>query len=592
MNNTERSSTFSRRDFLKFATASAVGATVVGSLGGCSSGATDTTPDTVTPAEGPKYEVINTDLLIIGSGNNAMSAASQAALAGKHVTIVDKGPLRHSGVSGLSWDAFSSIANGAPEGQDAVQLNHDIWRNAIAYDPQPLKTVYMINHGQSLADRNPDGTLAGYLVPFLSQALFFRREADEANERQSTTVYDRTMITDLLVSGGKCLGAMGVHLPTGNFRIFRAPATVVATGGCTWIYGWFTVSAYTIGTPDNTADVEMAAFRRGAGIGDSEYAQYDVMSAYPAGLACGFGSGVCGDSQEAAAIFDKDGELVFAPDDANVWDRTYFAQHMGKVIVEEGRGTDNGGVILNVGETPIRYSNARNIDLLKLFGVDVRKESIEAVPEMYEHGGAPVIDANMMTEFEGLFHARGAGTTGQVGGGQVAFNQLYGTYAGHCAAEYLKSAAGPGEIDWTPALEEYERLQEIRTRTVEGGIRPHVVRKNIQMAAYKALGVYRSADLLNEAITEFERIRSEDLPKMVISSDSPTYNIEWKQAIENYNMLDIAEMSTRATLMREETRGMYLRGDFPEKDDANWNCMLVCRNASGAMTFEKKDLPA
>ena len=52
--------------------------------------------------------------------------------------------------------------------------------------------------------------------------------------------------------------------------------------------------------------------------------------------------------------------------------------------------------------------------LMRKFGVDPRKERVEVSPEMYEHGGHPIIDSKMMTEIPGLFHARGSGTTGVV----------------------------------------------------------------------------------------------------------------------------------------------------------------------------------
>jgi succinate dehydrogenase / fumarate reductase flavoprotein subunit len=335
----------------------------------------------------------------------------------------------------------------------------------------------------------------------------------------------------------------------------------------------------------------MSAYRLGAGIGDSEYAQYDVMSSYPTGLACVFGSGVCADAQEAHAIFDKNGDLVFEPGDERVADRAYFNQRMGEVLVKEGRATENGGVVLTVGDSHIRYSNERNIDLIKKFGVDVRKESIEAIPEMYEHGGQPIVDENMMTEFAGLFHARGSGSVGETGGGQVFYNQIFGPYAGHCASEYLKDAEIPSTFDADSVIAEYDRLQEIRTRSLSDGIRPHIIRQAIQAAGKKALGVYRDTPLSEEAIAELEDIRANMIPKMIVTDASPVYNTEWKEAIEAYNMLDLTEMSVRASLMREETRGMYLRGEFPEKDDQNWACTLVARNKNGQMDFEKKQWP-
>ncbi|MDR1422848.1 MAG: hypothetical protein LBI64_08320 [Coriobacteriales bacterium] len=595
----------SRRDFLRLSAIGSVGTALAGSLAACDLASSSSTGEgsagagTSSASGDSGFEIINCDFLVIGSGNNALSVIAQAMSEGHHVTVVDKGTLRHSGTSGMSWDAFSAVEiaddpkkDPTIQGYLGYQLNAQMLEKALQFDPQPNKIVYNINHGQYMPDRQDDGSIAFYLdIPGYCQGQFYRREIDQMTLKSRSSAYDRTMITDILISEGRCVGALGLHLPTGSFRIFRSPVTVLATGGCTWIYGCFSVSAYSIGTPDNTADADMALFRHGLGIGDAEYTQYDVMSCEPRGLACGFGSGVCGDAQEAHAIFDANGELVFDPNDSDVANRIYFNQELGRVVFGEKRGTANGGVLLNVGDSHIRYSNERNIELLREFGFDVRSQPIEAVPEMYEHGGQPVIDENMMTEVDGLFHARGAGTTGEVGGAQVHFNRIYGPWAAHCAGEYLKTAAEIDDIDWSGALAEYHRLQEIRTRTASDGIYPHEIRKRIQTACYGGLGVYRNADNMSAAIAELERIRREDMPRQVIRNASPVWNKEWKEAIENINMLDIAEISVRASLGREETRGMYLRSEFPQRDDANWACIQVCYLKDGDMEFEKREMP-
>ena len=65
-----------------------------------------------------------------------------------------------------------------------------------------------------------------------------------------------------------------------------------------------------------------------------------------------------------------------------------------------------------------------------------------------------------------------------------------------------------------------------------------------------------------------------------------TYNTDWKAAIEAYNMLDIAEASSKAALMREESRGHSYRPEFPQEDPANWTCNIVARNVNGEMKLE------
>lgn len=584
----------SRRDFLKGTLAAAATAGVLG----IGSAFADDVPAAEAGKEGtggaPSYEVYNTDLLVIGAGNNAMTAAATALSLGKNVTIIEKAMFHHGGVSGMCWDAFSvwfepETFEEQIKTREPDLINHEAFKQALLTDAEPNKYVYSVNHGQSLPDRKPDGKINPYWIDTMCMGQFVRRETDDFRGKANANYFDQTMITDLLITNGRCYGAIGLHIPSGTLRVFRANATIFGSGGCTWLYGWKTVSAATIGSPDNTADVDMACYRHGLGIGDSEFAQYDVLGVYPDGLAYAPGGNICADAQEADSMVDKDGNPVYKPGDPNVSDRIYFCQELARVAVGEGRGTENGGVFVNIGDTQLRLSNDRNFALLEKFGINPREEMLEVCPEMYEHAGNPIIDHKMMTEVAGLFCARGAGVNGAYGGGQVHLNRYFGQYTGRCASEYIDSLSkdSADDIDWEPVYNEYVRLHEMRLRKAEDGIRPHVIRHEIQKTCGKSLGVYRTTGACEEALEEIKKIR-EDIAKQVVTDDSLVWNREWKEAIENYNMLDLAEMSIKATLMREETRGQYLRAEFPEQDDENWACTLVCYNRDGEMVFEKK----
>lgn len=96
-------------------------------------------------------------------------------------------------------------------------------------------------------------------------------------------------------------------------------------------------------------------------------------------------------------------------------------------------------------------------------------------------------------------------------------------------------------------------MTAIRTREVADGVRPH----------------------------ELARIREEDLPRMQVVMPGTVWNREWKEAIENYNLLDAAELAIQAARGREETCGEYFFVDFPEPDPAWEGKMLVARRRDG-----------
>lgn len=605
----EEKSGLSRRGFLKGAAASAIGAAALGFMGGC---ATTPTSSSIPASTGTailksgeiaSYEVINTDLLIIGAGFGAMSAAYQAVAKGLRVTIIDKGPYGHGGGAGFNWDVISTWeTQPGKESRLKNTVNQKVYYNATTTDPYNTPEadmgVTLLNRGECFPDRNKDGSIHWYIdYPIVKgvEGSFPRHYHDELFKSPNVTVYDRTMVTDILINDGVCLGAMGVYLPTGDFRVFRAPATILSTGGSCWFYGWNTVSANSINSTDNTGDVDMAAFRHGIGIGDSEYASYDFATTYPQGLAFGWSTMLNPDANEYFTICDRDGKRLVTEESGIdlkriLYDRVYFNQEIAKLLLT-GRATDEGGILVDINDVKIRPPIRRNLAVFNKFGVDPYKEKIPAREEMYEHGGTPVIDDNLMSEAKGLFCVRGAGVFGAGGGSCVSVNNRMGSYATRCAIEYLKKAAPVSKIDYTPVQNEIARLHEIRTRKVDGGLRPHVVRHKIQKASSTCMGILRQTDKLEAAAKELARIRREDLPKMVVSDKSQTYNNEWKEAIEAYNLLDLAELAVNATLTRQETRGNYLRPDFPKTDDANFKCMLVGRLKDGKISFEKKTLP-
>ena len=83
-------------------------------------------------------------------------------------------------------------------------------------------------------------------------------------------------------------------------------------------------------------------------------------------------------------------------------------------------------------------------------------------------------------------------------------------------------AAAIKEIDWTPVETEYNRVHELRTRQASKGLRPHVVRHKIQKACGTCMGILRETKKLEAAAKELARIRAEEIPNMIVTSQTQT----------------------------------------------------------------------
>ena len=159
-----------------------------------------------------------------------------------------------------------------------------------------------------------------------------------------------------------------------------------------------------------------------------------------------------------------------------------------------------------------------------------------------------------------------------------------GSYAMSRAVAYIDQAQVPA-LDEATVLAEHARLHELFGRT--GGKRPQQVRRMIQQACYQACQPARPSSEIEAGIAELARIRAEEMPAMTLGDRSHVFNTDWKCAIENYNLLDLAEAAARSAAFREETRGHMFRPEFPDTDDQNWLCNVHARYSDGVITCEK-----
>ncbi len=594
-----------RRSFFKLGGLTA-GAAAFAGMVGCApkQEMADAGGENETVAASVPYSVYDTDILLIGGGFGASFAMDAACKAGQNVLVVDKAPYGFGGAFGMSFDIMHTwVPDAYYETEDEVPESGYI-RNESLYKKTGVQNeietnpdVAIANFGEILSPRNEDGT-PFYIYDFPEtrgiEHSMTRHWSDYFRAKDYVTVHDRTMITDLIIENGRCLGAVGLHLPTGEYRVYRAKATVSSTGGCTQFYGWNSTSPTTNNVLDNTADVEMSLLRHGGKIANAEFSNYDMMGVYPRSFAASEGSMVGADSVHSGDLMDVNGKYL--KDYEEVASRELLGTQEGVMIamniaVEAGNGTENGNIYLDCKPESLetmRWMYQRNAQLLKeKFGFDFSAQPVEVTAEMYEHGGEPIVDDNAMcVDAEGLFVVRA--NSGSQGGNINTTNRRMGRYAMGKAIEYVNAYEDPEQVTYESVAAEIARLEDLRTRQIEGSIRPITVRRNIQYACAQAARPVRPTAVLEEAQAELERIMREDLPKMACADDSLVCNADWKDAIEVINLLDIARLTIAGSLERQESRAALIRPEFPETDDANWNCMLAYTRAEdGSLSSEK-----
>jgi fumarate reductase (CoM/CoB) subunit A len=229
--------------------------------------------------------------------------------------------------------------------------------------------------------------------------------------------------------------------------------------------------------------------------------------------------------------------------------------------------------------------------MLKQFldvGVDIRKEPMQVAPTAHHFMGGVMINENAETNIKGLY-AAGEITGGihggnRLGGNALADTQVFGRRAGENAAKQAKGVWAPS-LDRVEIDKEVKRAESLLLR--QEGVRPVEIKTKLTSLTWDKVGIFRTGKEIQEAITEVERIREKELPRLCVMDSKTRYNREWIECLEIENLVTVAEMVAKAALIREESRGAHFRRDFPKTDNKNWFINIVIKQDRDKMAFEK-----
>ncbi|MGH7484608.1 MAG: hypothetical protein ACREMY_03250, partial [bacterium] len=227
----------------------------------------------------------------------------------------------------------------------------------------------------------------------------------------------------------------------------------------------------------------------------------------------------------------------------------------------------------------------------KQLGLDVGTELVEtAVSAHYRQGGVRVDTATMASSVVGLFVA--GGVAGHSNGliGLVTYD---GKLAAEAVARYMESKGYSSIPDERMAVEQ-ERLEALLRPPGRNGLSPMRVKNAIREIMWQDVGVEKSATGMARALDGLERIRTEVLPGMGLANRTRRFNHAWADAIDVYNMLDACTLTIHSALNRKESRGPFIRTDYPDMDNENWlaqNILVPGRGGDVAFITQRYDSP-
>lgn len=400
----------------------------------------------------------------------------------------------------------------------------------------------------------------------------------QATRESGTKVVEGVTVSDLLLRGGAAVGAVGYCPATDSVIVFRARAVILACGGAGRLF------PLTSNHKEITGDGYAMAYRAGARLADMEFVQFTPSAlAHPPEMR-GWSAGGSLLGQKGARLLNRLGERFMTRYDPERMEKTTRAIASRAIYREivEGRGTEHGGVYLDVTEVdPVALEtiSGPQIRQLRSYGVDMLKEPIELAPAVHHTMGGVVMDTSCRTDVPGLF-AAGEVAAGIHGANRLNSNALseaavFGLIAGREASAYA-SAAPAVAVDEA----EVEKARAEMESLVKPGEPAEPFAERLKAIMLAGAGLERREADLESAISQFERLRAEaDAVGAASGADIPSI-------IELRNMLDVGELVLRAALVRTESRGAHFRADYPQQNDAQWLANIVIGKGPSGPSLE------
>lgn len=537
-------------------------------------------------------EIYNTDILVIGSGGAGCRAAIEASKLGLDVIIISKGLSFKSGCTTLAEGGYNA-AFAYVDKEDSIEahFNDTLKGGAYLNDPElvrilveeaPERLTELESYG-AMFDRQPSGELNQR--PFGGQT--FRRTCFQGDRtghemmnalkeeiiRLGIRTIEEAMITSLLTDNdGSVWGACGISIKNSDFQIFQAKSTIIATGGAGWMY------PVTSNAMQKTGDGYALAYREGADLLDMEQVQF-----HPTGMLYPesrrgvlITEAVRG---EGGRLFNSKGERFMKKYDSRgeLATRDVVARAIYREIIE-GRGTERGGVYLDVTHLPNEQIEEKLETMLQQFldvGIDIREEPMEVAPTAHHFMGGARINEHGETTIRNLF-AAGEATGGvhganRLGGNALADTQVFGRRAGEAAAQ--NAMESEPKMDKHTLMEQADTEEKkIRSLLKDGKYYPFEIKKELQETMWKNVAIIRDSEGLKTAIDRIEELKN--MMADVKIPDIKVYNKDLQDYLEVENLLEVALLTAEAALIREESRGAHFREDYPETLD-EWRKSII-----------------
>lgn len=546
------------------------------------------------------WEVLKSDVLVIGGGFGGLWSAIRAAECGASVVLVEK---LFAGKSGHSYFAGGAMMVLLPEDDPDDYLYDITVGNEWLVDQDMVSAVFRESY-----DRLKD--LESFGIPFRKKAgkyvwtvargttnvkNLWPENATGADEvttlrkvalSRGARIVDHAYVYDLVKGQDGCIaGALGVGVRQARNYLFKAKSVIIATnsGG----YRGHHLACELQGTGP------FMAYEAGAKIKNPEFHYINIRPAKHEIEGSGILPAIGARWKNARNEYFMEAYDPALKDRAPVMKivvsaaKEFFKGNAPICIDVEGMTEEERErfrmLQVSHGWMPILFEKCQREE-----GYDPLRDNIEWQPAYESNKLGISADINCRTSLKGLFAAGMARTLGinAFTGWSIAACTWSGYRAGESAAKYAQTCDFE-DIDFVDLSENRERFLDPLRR--ESGFDPDQLTHDLQKILFPAdVLIIMSERGLKKALDQVAVLRDRRMPSL-----KATDVRQLIKSKEIRTMVLSAEMTLRAAIMRKETReNIFYREDYDGPDNVNWlKWILAEKDKDGGIRLMTEDIP-
>jgi succinate dehydrogenase/fumarate reductase flavoprotein subunit len=532
--------------------------------------------------------VIETDVLVLGSGAAGCGAAIAAKEKGVRVLLLDKGKLESSGALGGGNDHFMAILHSGPA-TDSTEAVVDFYKGPMSgftsrmieegwVKMMPIILNILQEVGVEFV-KNENGSwlrTVGFGQPGnwwinIKNGHIIKRLLAKKIHHMGVEVVDQVMVTKLLKSDGRIAGCTAYNVQDGTFYVLKAKQVILALGNMA-NRGWTnsTGNPYNVwGSPYNTGGQFVLAYDAGVKLLNIDIQQLATL------IPKGFGApGMNGINSMGGHELNALGERFMGKYDP-MWENGLRKNQISGTYQEliEGKGPPFYLDMRHLNKDDVHHlqyvlmpgDKATYLDYCEQRIIDFEKYPLEVEISELTFGGLLLTHENFETNIRGLYN----------GCVFFAFSGAIcgGYYAGIQAAEASLGTKGIADIDEREVIDEKERI--LKPMKIDKGISYKDFEAAIRQVMNYYMGYRRNQKGMEIALEKLDFIENY---RNKIKADN--YH-ELMRANESSELIKMCKLATKASIERKESgRAYYRRTDFPEMNPGLKKVLVVWQENS------------